>query len=206
MSAVRWLVAIAVLLISACAASPPEARHRPPPDARHRPAPDPIGVRLPLADLGAPRTLTQRVVGSFGGQERTLRFELELTPDRLALVALTPLGVPVFALTYDGAASTVKTYAKDIPLPAADWILDDVLIANAPEAALRAALMDKNYLLRQRAGTREVVDADGRTVMRIRYAAPGAGPWGSDLVLDDDVLRYRLDITTLADTREEGAQ
>jgi hypothetical protein len=194
----RWLLAIAAFLLSACAAAPP--------GAGHRPLPQPIGIRLPLRDLGPPRTLTQRVVGSFGGQERTLRFELELTADRLALVALTPLGVPVFALTYDGVRSTAKMYAKDVPLPSPDWILDDVLIANAPEAELRAALMDKNYRLLQGSGARQVVDAGGRTVMRVRYAEPGAGPWGSDVVLNDDVLRYRLEVTTLADTGEEGAR
>lgn len=198
MIAPRWLVAIATLLISACAAIPPGTEDRQPPQ--------PIGIRLPLGDLGPPRTLTQRVIGSFGGKSRTLRFELELTPERLALVALTPLGIPVFALTYDGVNSTVKTYAKDVPLPSPDWILDNVLIANAPEAEVRAALEDKNYRLLQGPGTRQIVDAGGRTVMRIRYADPGAGPWGSDLVLDDDVLHYRLAVTTLADTRAGGRQ
>jgi hypothetical protein len=195
MIASRWLVAVAALLISACAALPRGTEDRQPPQ--------PIGIRVPLSDLGPSGTLTQRVVGSFGGTSRTMRFELELTPDRLALVALTPLGVPVFALTYDGVNSSVKTYAKDVPLPSPDWILDNVLIANAPAAEVRAALAAKNYRLRQGPGTRQIVDADGRTVMRIRYADPGAGPWGSDLVLDDEVLHYRLAVTTLADTRAD---
>lgn len=190
----RHLIAAAAACLSVGCASAPRGM-RPP-----EPPPQSIGIRLPLQDFGATGTLSQRVVGSFRGQERTLRFEVELARDRLALVALTPLGLPLFSLTYDGERRTVKNYTKNIPLPLPDWILDDVLIANAPEAAVRDALARKQYRLEQGSATRRIADARGRTVIRIRYAERSGPAWGRDLVLDDDILHYRLKVTTLAKT------
>lgn len=191
----RSLAALAALLIAGCGSVPGRARLGDQPPA-------PIGIRLPLDDIGATGTLTQRVVGSFRGQTRTLRFEVELTRNRLAIVALTPLGLPVFAVTYDGERSNVKTYAENVPLPLPDWILDDVLIANAPAAVLREALADKQYGLEEGAATRTVADAGGRTLVRIHYTEPGTVAWGRDLVLNDDVLHYELVVTTLTKTRQ----
>jgi hypothetical protein len=187
----RLISLVAAFLAAGCASAPPKAR-----------LPEPIGIRLPLHDFGATGTLTQRLTGSFRGKTRTLRFEVELTDDRLALVALTPLGLPVFALTYDGEKSTVKTYVKDVPVLLPDWILDDVLIANGPEAAVRAALESKHYELETGPDTRRIVDTQGRTIMRINYTGPGAAAWGRDLVLNDDNLHYRLVVTTLAETSQ----
>jgi len=151
-------------------------------------------------------TLSQKVIGSFRGKKKTLRFEVELTQKKLAVVALTSLGLPVFSLTYDGTNSTIKTEMKGALLPPPAWILDDILIANAPKAALSNALDRAGYRLDSSPTRRQIIDAEGHTVMHIDYSAPARSSWGSDLKLVDEMLKYRLTVTTLKKTRQATIQ
>ena len=184
-------VAMAVAILTGCASAP---HGRPPNGAM----PKPIDVHMPLEGIGMAGTLTQQVVGEFDGKSQTLRFEVELTREHLAVVAMTALGIPVFAIAYDGTASSVTTYVKGVPIPPPAWILDDILISNAPEVPLRNTLTASGYRLKTGPEDRRVFDGKGRLIMHIHYTKPADTAWGRDLVLEDEMLHYRLTVTTLA--------
>lgn len=52
--------------------------------------------------LNQSHSLAQKITIKVGNEQHELMGQLELTPNRLTLVGLAPLGQPLFTLTYDG--------------------------------------------------------------------------------------------------------
>jgi len=152
-------------------------------------------LRVPLRELGEPRTLEQRLTLTRHGRSVVLDGVADVSAARVQLIATT-LGVRLYALEYDGAR--VRAQATGVPnggLPPSA-ALDDFLMLYAPAAALERVLPDDLRLVATEGGralyrgdrllvsvTYESADpANGRS--RLRNAA-----LDYDLVVDSAVVQ-----------------
>jgi hypothetical protein len=176
-----------ILLLVGCA-------HSAPPDHA------PLEPLLAAADLPAwpgPRlALTQVVNGQAEDKSYSARFEVEFDHDRLALVALSHAGAPLFQMQLsDGSLQLRTQLAAGSGLRPA-WVLSDIGLAYWPPDILAGVLRRKGLKLVEGADTRIVNDADGQTVVVIRYG--GAERLRAAIHLENRRLGYQLDIQTRA--------
>ena len=95
---------------------------------------------LPPDSLGRSLSLSQIVEGRFENRVETMHIEVEATPERLVMVAMTPLGVPLFTLEQTANRINVTGLAaKQLPFDPR-YILSDFQIAYWPPATLGYSL------------------------------------------------------------------
>ncbi|HEV2676109.1 MAG TPA: DUF3261 domain-containing protein [Aliidongia sp.] len=177
----RALVSLLLaLLLSACAGPGPSL-------TSVRIAPD-LDLVLPRpGDLGRSLDATQLVSARYGDQAMVFEGHVSVTPERLLLVVVDPLGRRALSVTWTDAG---VTYDAAPWLPATvrpENMLADIVVLYWPEAVVRRSLVGGS--LTATPGTRSVQVA-GHEVIHADYqpAAPGetwAGrahyvnlPWG----------------------------
>jgi hypothetical protein len=151
-------------------------------------------LQLSPADLGAPRTLEQRLSLTRGGQTRMIEAVVQCAPEKLTMVATT-LGVRLYEVSYDGRHALMS----EAQLPAASLppavVVNDYILLYAPAEPLRRAL-PPGYTLVADPRTRRLMRG-GHAVMRIDYDSedPAAGrsrlhdaALGVDLVIDSVIV------------------
>lgn len=144
-------------------------------------------LRVPLADLGAPRTLEQRLTLTRHGRSVVLDGVADVSATRVQLIATT-LGVRLYALDYDGRRVRAQpTGLPDGGLPPVA-ALDDFLLLYAPAAALERALPEDCRL---------VATGDGRALYRggrllVSVAYDSADPANGRSRLHNAALDYDL--------------
>ena len=152
---------------------------------------------LTPSSLGKNLTLSQLVVGEFQDQKHSFHVEVEVMPSRMAVVGLTPVGVPLFTLELEGGEIFVETLgAEQFPFDPRH-MLSDIQIAHWPEAALREKFQAHGLILRAAAAQnmREVLSEDGTLLVAVTYAGAG-GPDG-DMVIEHFEPSYLLRINAL---------
>lgn len=148
-------------------------------------APNPFGDEI---------TLSQTITGIFGKEEHSLRFEVELRPDRLVMLALTHVGVPVFSIEYDGKEARIQRLVPGVDQIDPYWILNDFLLVYWPQAELSKALMSAGYSLQVGEKKRFMIDAEGHTAVSVSYLTPPT--LGGDVDLDNRQFHYSLKVRT----------
>jgi hypothetical protein len=161
---------------------------------------------LPEFPLAAPNKVSAREFQqSIAVEYRQQHFQLlvagHISAEAVELAALTPEGVSLFTLRYDGehmdvryqlaAADSVRK--QQLP-PAA--IVADLQLVYWPVAALNER-GGKHWQVRETATQRELL-LDGKPVERATYS--GADPWSSPVQLEHLRYGYHLTITTLTQT------
>jgi hypothetical protein len=162
--------------------------------AKPRPS-DPGLFLLKPADAGVTLELTQSLVFSKGETRSESLAAIEISPEAVAVVGLSPLGNRVLALRWDGTHYEEErdpSLPKDLPLK---LILRDMMTAFWPADAVRAKL-GKGWSLADEEGCRTLFDA-GQAVIRIHYQ--GADHWHSPALFEHLALGYKLEITPLAE-------
>lgn len=174
----RAFFAFAMLLLAACAQSPP------------RPAAALPALRLPPASMGKPLSLQQRLHFEFGAQQRDLDalLEADLGEVRLLVQAMGQSGV---RLRWDGTTLDQQRAPWLPPAVRGERVLDDLQFALWPAQAIRAAL-PPGWTLEERDGVRSL-QRDGRTWLR----ASGDAARGQAL-LENLADGYRLRIESEA--------
>jgi hypothetical protein len=89
--------------MTACAGTPPSG------SADRNPA---YLLTLSPASLGRDLSLSQIVIGDHEGQSYKMRFEVEITPARLAVVGISPLGITLFTLVHERGGQPAVTQLK----------------------------------------------------------------------------------------------
>lgn len=148
-------------------------------------APNPFGNNV---------TLSQTITGTFGEKERSLRFEVELRSDRLVMLALTHIGVPVFSIEYDGKDAQIQHFVSAADQIDPYWILNDFLLVYWPEIELSKALVSTGYKLEVGQKERAMLDGSGHIAVMVTYLTPHM--LGSDVNLDNYQLHYSLKVRT----------
>jgi len=169
-------IAIAALLLSACATS------MPPPAAR-------LGLKLAPQALGESISVQQHLRVERNGRNDELDVALEVEPQKLELVGLA-LGQRVLSLSYDGKELKEWRHAMLPSQVKAEDVLEDMQLTLWPVEAVRAALPAGWQVEEQ--GLRRTLSLDGETIMVINYS--GMPRWSGKLVLDNLRYKYRLTI------------
>ncbi len=161
------------------------------------PRPDFRPLSGPMAEQQALR-LTQQVKGQWGEHRYTLLCVLELHPQRVALVGLSPLGLQLFAIDYDG----VEVALEKTPLvPAAlepQAVLADLQLVYWSAAELGAILGERWRIVDEivdKETRRSLYEEDLLTV-EIRYSS--SAPFAEQVVLRNYPLNYWLEVKTIA--------
>lgn len=182
-----WVFAM-ILLASACAGTPPlEA------DAQKN------GRFLSLQpnSLGRSLSLSQLVTGEYDNQTYKMRYEVEITPKRLAIVGLSPLGLTLFSLIQDRGQTTIKTFTNKRAVFDPRYTLFDLYLTHWPAEALQAALAPLRMRIDESSdgSIRRVRAASGDLIAEIVYPAKYAKK--GEIVIQHFDIPYRLRIVPL---------
>jgi hypothetical protein len=161
--------------------------------------------RLPERALAPPaavpaREFQQAIVADYHGRRWQLIVAGRITAAAVELAALTPEGVSLFTLRYDGADLAVQRQlpARDgaaPQLPPAQ-VIADLQLVYWPAAALNRA--GAPHWRVDAAPGRRVLSLDGAPVERVSF--DGDDPWRTPVHLEHLRYGYRLTITTLSAT------
>lgn len=91
---------------------------------------------LPPESFGASLFLTQAAELSYDGEEHSLIFYTEVSPERLVIVGLLPSGTRVFSITYDGLVVTSEGYGGVLEQIKPEYFLADFQLAQWPLSTL----------------------------------------------------------------------
>jgi hypothetical protein len=174
---------LSALLLGGCASVQTSS----PAGSGHLPIPP-----LPAATLGETRNALQIVRAAFGQQEATMQSAVDITPERMQVVALSAMGLRLFSVTVENGKTTVER-APGIPEQVQpEQILRDIQLCYWPLAALQAGYQGTPWDVSEPfAGTRRL-KRDGRLIAEIHYSKPGADPWRSRLWLANFEYGYSL--------------
>src|SRR3546814_1029663 len=85
------------------------------------------------ATLGYHLSMSQVVASQYGGETRSLRVEVEISAERLVMVGVSHIGVPLFTLELDGQGlRTTALSAEALPFDPR-YILSDFQLAHWPD-------------------------------------------------------------------------
>ena len=184
----RILMLAVVLLATGCVGAPP-------PDITAKEVP-PL-LSLPPASLGHNLSLSQLATGEYGGAIYKMRFELDVTPERLAIVGLSPLGVTLFTIVDEKGELAVETLVGRQIKFDPRYTLFDVYLTYWPAEALRVALSRIRMRLDEAAdgSFRRVRGPTGEMVAEITY--PSKQLKTGEINIRHFNFPYRLRIETL---------
>ena len=186
-----WILAL-VLLATGCAGT-----ERPDVTAKEPPR----FLSLSPESLGRSLSLSQLATGQYGKKTYKMRYELDITPERLAIVGLSPIGVTLFTIVHEKGDLVVETLAGNEVKFDPRYTLFDVYLTYWPTKALRAALSRIGMRLDEAAdgSFRRVREADGEIVAEITY--PSKHLKRGEIVIQHFNFPYQLRVETL-ETRD----
>ncbi|SHF36220.1 Protein of unknown function [Microbulbifer donghaiensis] len=153
----------------------------------------------PLAPLldGEPRQLTQHIVVQYRGEQRDLIGASLLAPEQLQVSLLTPQGVSLLDIHYDGREVTAQQHlgrSRQIPPRA---LLADMQLVYWPLEMLQRSLPAPWQLRESRAENTRLrqLFLRGTLYTEVRYSTVDI--WRADVQLEQKVLDYGLSIRNL---------
>jgi hypothetical protein len=170
---VKPALATTMLLLGACATTPPQAR---------------LGLKLAPAALGTSISVQQHLKVERGGRTDDLDVALQVEPDAIDVVGLA-FGQRVLTLHYDGKELTSWRHVMLPSQVRAEDVLEDMQLTLWPAEAVAAALPRGWRIAEQGAG--RTLYLDNEPIMQISYS--GQPRWSGTVVLEN--LRYHYKLT-----------
>src|SRR3546814_8566941 len=121
--------------------------------------------------------MSQVVASQYGGETRSLRVEVEISPEGLVMVGVSHIGVPLFSLELDGQGlRTTALSAEALPFDPR-YILSDFQLAHWPFELVSKNLARQGYRLvgGTEASARYVYDAARKLVASVEDLRDGEG-------------------------------
>lgn len=164
---------------------------------------EPVPLLLPPSSYGGTLSLSQFVVGEYGDQKTSMRFEIDISPDRLIIVALSPEGVTLFTLEHDGGEPVINAITADEKAIDPRFILFDLYLTYWPTRVLRNALKEQGLELQEdpHDNIRTVMSSMGAKLAKVMYSDPQTK--NTEIIIQHYDLPYRLRIKPL---KEASAQ
>lgn len=122
--------------------------------------------------------------------------QLEISPQRLILVALTPLGQKLFQIDYQAGTVDFQRFGiPDVFDPA--YLLSDISFIYGPRSALQRCLLQAGLAVKiqQDTAQRRIIHSSNGLV-EIRYATNR--PWNGAITLNNQIQGYQLEIQPLS--------
>lgn len=176
----RAAALLAALALAGCAAQPP--------------APARLGLKLPMAQLGATFSVQQHLTVERAGHTNELDVALEASPESLDMVGLA-FGQRVLSMRYDGNAISSWRHPMLPPQVRAEDVLEDLQLSLWPVDAIARALPAGWRLEEQ--GLHRTLYREGEVVATIAYS--GTPRWSGTAVLDNKRYQYKLTILSAPD-------
>ena len=182
-----WILALVLMTTGCSEVPPPDLVAKDPPRF----------LSLPPGSLGHSLSLSQLVTGEYGGKIYKMRYELDITPERLAIVGLSPLGVTLFTIVHEKGELAVERLARGEVKFDPRYTLFDVYLTYWPTAALQAALSRMRMRLDEAAdgSFRRVRGPDGEMIAEITY--PSKHLKTGEIIIQHFNFPYQLRIETL---------
>ena len=159
----------------------------------------PISLLLSPSSFGGTLSLSQLVTGEYDNQTTSMRFEIDITPDRLTAVALSPLGITLFTLEHDGGEPIINQITSDQIILDPKYILFDLYMAYWPTAVLHNALGKHGLKLHEDHKTKKriILTLSDEKLVEVMYPVTQIG--SEEIVIQHYALPYRLNIKSLKD-------
>ena len=109
------------------------------------------------------------------GESQLVRYDIQLAPGRLVMVAQTPLGVPLYQTTVSAGAVDTIYHVRQLEGLPVEQALADFVMAHWPIDTLAAAAAEAGYTMLQNEHARQLLDSTGRLLVEIRPAPAGTG-------------------------------
>jgi len=163
----RMLMALMVLLLSACASQPK-------PDETAQAWLKP-GVRgaLPTPEFAKPFNQQQLLTATVDGKQQSLLVLVSADGKSLQIAGLSPLGIRLFKATYDAQGIHTEQAINIAQLPPANQVLADIMFCYWPVSRWQP-LLPAGWTLKDQGTRRILADNQGREVTRIDYLQRGA--------------------------------
>ena len=156
-----------------------------------------VGQSSPPESLGRSLSLSQLASGQYGGEIYKIRYELDVTPERLAIVGLSPIGVTLFTIVHEKGELVVEMLAGNEVKFDPRYTLFDVYLTYWPTEVLRAALSRIRMRLEEAAdgSFRRVRESNGEIIAEITYSSKHRKR--DEIVIRHYNFPYQLHIETL---------
>ena len=133
-----------------------------------------VELLLSPKSLGKEISLSQIVTGRHKDDVTTMRFEIEINAEHIVVVGLSPLGLTLFTLVYEGGTqiTAFKVNGSDRNFDPR-FILFDIYLTYWPTDTLRRALEARGLSMQDNSGdgTRTVYDEHGLKIAKVIYSA-----------------------------------
>ena len=142
-------------------------------------------------------TATQILTATYGQDTYSSQVEVELSPQKLVLVALAGWGGEVFSIVYDGQ----NIQSSSLPMPHASMgishTLMDFVLTYAPEDSVKTMLLNTGVTLSV-TPLKRTYWFNGKKILSIDYQYPD--PWKGSVILHNLYFGYKINIQTLSNT------
>lgn len=105
------------------------------------------------------------------GVSHLIRYDIQLAPGRLVMVAQTPLGVPLYESKVSAGTVEVVPHVAQLEAVPVERVLADFVLANWPLEALTPAARAAGYTILHKGGIRQLLDVAGRLLVEVRLAS-----------------------------------
>jgi hypothetical protein len=186
-----WTLVL-VLMLGSCASTEP-----------HLPVQPLLATPLPPESLGYRLSMSQVVASKYKGETHSLRVEVEVSPDRLVMVGVSHIGVPLFQLELDHLGLRTKTLSGESLPFEPSYILSDFQLAYWPFDRVQQELAQQGYILVRglKATSRYIYDSKQQLLASVEILSDGSR--AGYMVIEHHDLPYQLLIQTL--DRTEGS-
>ena len=191
---IKTALLVAVIALGGCAASG-VAPSAPPRSVAALPP-------LPPASLGRERSAQQVVRAAFGTQEATMNCVVDISPQRMSVIALNAVGMRLFSVKLEDGQLEVERTPGVPEQVQPEQILRDIQLAYWPLPVLQNAWRDSSSEVSEPfAGTRRL-KRDGRLIAEVHYPPAAKDPWRGRLWLSNFEFGYSLAVDSQAMDRD----
>ncbi len=153
---------------------------------------------LPLlspSSLGSSHQVTQLLHGEYADKSFTLQCVVTATPEKVAIICLTSMGLRAFTLTYDGSNVTEQRAPQVPDALQASRLLNDLQLAFWPLNVVQHAWQTSGVEVSEPyPGTRRVT-REHKIITEVHYSKD---PWQGRVWLHQNELGYSLYIESSA--------
>lgn len=160
-------------------------------------------LELEPASLGRSLSLSQLVIGEYQNRTYRMRYEVEITPRRLAIVGVSPLGVTLFTIVQEGGETQIETPTEDNFSFDPRYILFDIYLTYWPGKVLKAPLasLDMRFDDDAQASKRRLYSVAGDRIAEITF--PKENDKKGETIIQHFDRPYTLRIVTLRSGRNQ---
>jgi len=193
----RLVLWCSTLLLCGCAHLTPTPTPMPPTTPTIQMAGQTLTLPSPAA-LNLHQTATQLLSAQYKQQHYTTQVQVETSPQRIILVALSGWGGQVFSINYDGHSIHSNSLPMKNGAIGIHQVLSDFVITYAPATVINHMFAGTPLQLKTTPNQRQVI-AHGQPILVINYQYPN--PWQGQVTLNNLALHYTMTITTVAATQ-----